>query len=41
MKQKKIAAALALTVCLYTPAYAAGGPFPDVPPDIWYAEAVD
>lgn len=41
MKQKKTAAALALTVCLYTPAYAVGVSFPDVPPDIWYAEAVD
>ena len=38
---KKQVAALALTVCLYNPAYAAGGSFPDVPPDIWYAEAVD
>jgi len=41
MKQKKTVAALALALCLTTPAYAAGGPFPDVPPDIWYAEAVD
>lgn len=41
MKQKKTAAALALALCLTTPAYAAGGPFPDVPPDIWYAGAVD
>lgn len=38
---KKQVAALALTVCLYTPAYAAGGSFPDVPPGIWYAGAVD
>ena len=41
MKRKKTAAALALVLCLTTPAYAADGPFPDVPPDIWYAEAVD
>lgn len=39
MRQKRIAAALALALCLSTQAYA--GSFPDVPPDIWYAEAVD
>ena len=41
MNMKKQAAALALTLSLSTPAYAAGGSFPDVPPDIWYTEAVD
>ena len=41
MKRRKRLAALALALCLTAPAYAAGSPFPDVPPDIWYAEAVD
>ena len=41
MKMKKQAAALALALYLTAPAYAAGGPFPDVPPDAWYAGAVD
>lgn len=41
MKKKKQAATLALALYLTTPAYAAGGSFPDVPPDIWYTEAVD
>lgn len=41
MKGKKRAAALALALCLSAPAYAASGPFPDVPPESWYAGAVE
>ena len=41
MKQKKIAAALALALCLSVPVYAAEGegPFSDVPAGAWYEEA--
>lgn len=41
MKRKKQTAALALALCLSTPAYAVSTPFPDVPPESWYAGAVD
>ena len=40
MKQKKIAAALALCLCLAVPSFAAaGGKYTDVPAGAWYAEA--
>ena len=39
MRQKKIAAAPALALCLSIPAYAADPPFSDVPAGAWYEEA--